>query len=167
MPESRWAHVLSFELGWMNPGQARAFVERARKAGLLEPDGEALRLRVDPAEVEVPRGFKPDPEAMPEAVTPAPGGPSGPNAASAPDLFTAWLLRVAEATGRTREHVLGEVAARQERLGGLLAADAALLWIAADAGLDVREAATEALSGLAVKGSTRAAAPAPGREARP
>lgn len=138
---SRWAHLLSFELGWMNPGQARAFVQRAVAAGLLVAEGEALRLVIDPATVNVPRGFRPDPAALP-----APAAPSA--APPEPDLFLGWVARLASHNAQTREQVLGRVAAVQERLGGLLTAEAAVLLLAREAGLDVTVAARKALDGL-------------------
>lgn len=138
---ARWAHLLSFELGWMNPGQARAFVSRAVAAGLLAPDGEHLRFVLDPAAIQVPRGFKPDPEALP-----APAAPSA--APPEPDLFLGWVARLAAHHGATREQVLGRVAALQDRMGGLLTAEAAALWLARDAGMDVADAAAKALAAL-------------------
>lgn len=62
MSAARWCHLLSLELGWMNPGQARAFVDGAVRAGILAVDGEHLRLVIDPQAVEVPRGFRPKPD---------------------------------------------------------------------------------------------------------
>src|SRR5207245_1332417 len=58
-----WAHVLSLDLGWMAPAQARRLVERAQAAGLLTPDGDLLRLALDPAAVQVPPLFRPRPDA--------------------------------------------------------------------------------------------------------
>lgn len=136
MTASRWAHVLSFELGWMNPGQARAFVQRAVAAGLLTTQGDDLRLVLDPQAVQVPRGFRPNPEALASA---------RPDAAQAePDLFLGWVARLAAHHGVTREHILGRVAAVQERMGGLLTAEAAVLCLGREAGLDVAADAARA-----------------------
>jgi hypothetical protein len=126
MPLSEWCHVLSLDLGWMSPAQAKAFVARATAAGLLVEASGGLRLSFDPLSVDMPRGFRPDPSA---------------DASSAVvDLFPAWLDRLAKTMGG-REAVLSEVARRQERLGGYLDAVAAVLWIAAEQGHDVREPA--------------------------
>ena len=163
MPETRWAHLLSFEMGWMNPGQARAFVGRARTAGLLAVEGEALRLGFDPGGVEVPRGFRPRPDAVPVAAAQPVGGAG----ATSPDGFASWLDLVAKASGGDRTQVLAEVAALQERMGGLLTADAAILALASRRGLDVKLAAAEAAARLAVAHVTspnRAAALAPAPE---
>lgn len=140
MTGARWAHVLSFELGWMNPGQARAFVQRAVTAGILTPDDDQLRFVLDPAAISVPRGFKPNPDAL---ATAAPATPQ-----AQPDLFLGWVARLAAHQGATREHVLGRVAAVQERLGGLLTAEAAVLCLARDAGLEVARDAGRALQGF-------------------
>jgi hypothetical protein len=131
MPPQEWVHVLSFGLGWMAPAQARQLVERALAAGLLATDGDDLRLTVDPASVAIPQLFRPRPGAQPETIaSPAP-----------PDSFVAWLDAYARHAGCDRAEALRRVAARQEALHGLLTGEAALLWIAAEAGLDVRSAA--------------------------
>lgn len=153
MSAARWAHLLSFELGWMNPGQARAFVQRAIAAGLLAEEGDALRLVLDPQSIQVPRGFKPDPQALPPAAPPAAKAPE-------PDLFLGWVARLAAHHGSTREHVLGRVAALQERMGGLVTAEAAVLLLAREAGLDVAKAARLAEASLRPNRGA-AAAPAP------
>lgn len=146
MPANRWCHLLSLELGWMNPGQARAFVDRAVRAGLLAEDGADLRLVVDPAKVEVPRGFrpKPDAEAAPPQAGAAPAGSGAPQAPPEPDPFLGWVARIAAARGLTREQVLGQVAALQESMGGLLTAEAAVLLLARKNGMDVQAAAKAA-----------------------
>lgn len=141
MTASRWSHLLSLELGWMNPGQARSFVERAARSGLLGVDGELLRLVIDPATVEVPRGFKPKPEAeAPQREAPE------------ADLFLAWVARLCVHSQVTREQVLQRVADVQERMAGLLTAEAAVLWLAKEAGFDVAADAVKAEQHLRVKG---------------
>ncbi|MEA3191235.1 MAG: hypothetical protein QOD77_1817 [Thermoplasmata archaeon] len=126
MPPAAWVHHLSLELAWMAPAQARAFVERAMAAGVLRLAGDDAELAFDPRAVEAPRGFRPNPDT---------------GAAPPEDPFVAWLGRVGAATGKDRAAVLADVAARQQAMGGMLTAWAALLWAAADAGLDVRSAA--------------------------
>lgn len=150
---SRWAHLLSFELGWMNPGQARAFVQRAVASGLLAAEGDSLRLVIDPATVTVPRGFRPDPSALPAPATPSAAAPE-------PDLFLGWVARLAAHNALTREQVLGKVAAVQERMGGLLTAEAAVLILAREAGLEVSIAARKALASF-MPNLPAAPAPAP------
>ncbi|HUR24585.1 MAG TPA: DUF2240 family protein [Candidatus Thermoplasmatota archaeon] len=166
MSASRWSHMLSLEMGWMNPGQARSFVEQAVRTGLLAPDGDLLRLVVDPAKVEVPRGFRPRPD-------PPAGDPAAPHppaaadaaavadaavaavapagaAASAPtvDPFLGWVAKVAAHRGLTRDQVFAQVAATQDQMGGLLTAEAAALLLARRNGLDVADAARQAEAGL-------------------
>lgn len=142
MTANRWAHMLSLELGWMNPGQARGFVERAAKAGLLGADEDRLRLVIDPTTVEVPRGFRPKPDAV------APDAPA-PEA----DLFLAWVAQLCVHGGVTRDHVLQRVTALQDRMGGMLTAQAAVLWLAKEAGFDVATDAQAAEAALRVKAS--------------
>ncbi len=129
MPAADWAHHLSLGLGWMAPGEARTFVTRATAAGVLRVDGEALRLAFPADSVDAPRGFRPAAAAPAEAPT------------AAADPFATWLDKVAQRTNAGRPAVLAAVAERQARMGGLLTAWAALLWLAAEAGLDVGEAA--------------------------
>lgn len=139
MPSSRWVHVLSLELGWMTPGQARRYVDAAQQAGILVPEGEEVALSVDPASVQVQRGFRPNPDALPEAAAPAPEGE---------DPFSRWLQKVAAAMSKDAGMVLADVADVQERFGGRLGALPALLLLAGAAGLDVRGAAAEELDRL-------------------
>ena len=157
MTAARWAHVLCFELCWMNPGQARAFVQRAIASGLLTQDGELMRFVLDPASVQVPRGFKPDPSALPSPAAPSAAPPE-------PDLFLGWVARLAAHHDVPREHILGRVAAVQERMGGLLTAETAALWLARDAGMDVAEPARKAEDALR---PGRGAAQAPARAGTP
>lgn len=128
-----WVHVLSLDLGWMAPAQARQMVERATAAGLLVAEGDALRLALDPAAVQVPPLFRPRPDAAPEPVAAAPP----------PDSFVVWLDAYARHAGCDRAEALRRVAERQAAAHGLLTADVALLWVAAEAGLDVRSAAAK------------------------
>ena len=164
MSASRWSHLLSLEMGWMNPGQARAFVERAQRAGLLSADGDKLVLVIDPARVEVPRGFRPRPDADVGAPVPPSTGPAAVQGASLPsapasaavpppDPFLAWVAKVAATRGLTRDQVLGQVAHTQEQMGGLLTAEAAVLLLARRNGLDVSESARAAADGLHAKPS--------------
>lgn len=135
MPLSSWGHVLSLELAWLKPAEARAYIEACRDAGLLIPDGDAYRPSFDVAQVEVPRRFRLHPGAERPKAT---GG----------DPFTAWVDRVAAAKGIDAKAVLQQVAAKQEAHGGLMEAEAALLLLAAEAGVDVRAAAKDALARL-------------------
>jgi hypothetical protein len=167
MTASRWSHMLSLEMGWMNPGQARSFVERAVRAGLLAPDGDLMRLVIDPQAVEVPRGFRPrsDPEATPPAGSAPPSATSpkqpaseavpspSPLAMPPPDPFLTWVAKVAAQRGLTRDQVLGQVALAQQEMGGLLTAEAAVLLLARRNGIDVAEAAKAAEAGLHAKPS--------------
>jgi hypothetical protein len=129
LPASQWPLILSLELGWMAPDQANAFIARATEAGLLRAEGESLHLTIDPATVAVPHRFRPDPAAAPITAAPAAVG------------FLGWVDRVAQALKSDRAAVLAQVAALQGRLGGALSADVAVLWVAREAGLDVRAAA--------------------------
>lgn len=148
MEPSRWAHVMSLELGWMPPGAAKRYVEACIAARLLTMDGDEAAVTFDPKTVDVPRG-RPHPDDLPEprdAPEPTPAGDVASEPAPAEgDGFEAWLERVAATKGTDAAGVLAEVADLQDRTGGLLHAEAALFRIAAEAGLDVRDAAATAL----------------------
>jgi hypothetical protein len=136
----------------MAPGQARRFVERAVAAGVLVEAADGLHLSVDPATVDVPRRYRPDPDApfegAPARAAPvasaAPATPAASTRAGDEDPFLAWVERI----GGDRAAVLAEVAARQDRLGGLLEALPAVLWLAAEEGHDVQEASQQAVRQL-------------------
>jgi hypothetical protein len=135
LSRTHWVHALSFDLGWMGPDQARSFVERAEAAGLLAAEGDLLRLGIDPATVAVPPRFRPRPDAAPE------GGVGPSPSAGGRDGFASWLDRYAEVAGCDRTEALRRVAQRQGQVGGMLTADAALLWLSSEAGINVRAAA--------------------------
>ena len=147
MDEAAWAHVMSLELGWMAPAEARALVARAVQAGLLRDEAGLLALAFDAKSVTIPRGFRPS--AATRAATQAPA------AAAAEDPFVAWLGRVAASTGRGQDEVLADVARLQDEARGLLHAEAALLRVAHAAGLDVRDAAAAALTRLVAESPAR------------
>lgn len=129
LPAGTWINVLSLDLGWMAPGLARAYVERALAGGVLvEREGlVGLPLR---RETHPPLGFRPDPHADPGS--------------DRVDPFAQWLALVAQRTQRTREHILADVATLQRRFGGWLTAEAALLLLARENGLDTAAAIEEA-----------------------
>jgi hypothetical protein len=127
LPAARWVHELSFGLHWLTPGAAKAWVASAKSVGLLRGE-EPLELALDPATVDVPAAFRPNPDAVPAAPP-------------AEDGFLSWVDKVAAATKRDRAAVLAEVHTVQDAHAGLLDADTAVWVLAARAGLDVRRAA--------------------------
>lgn len=175
MTAQRWSHFLSLELGWMNPGQGRLFVDGAVRAGILAADGDELRFVLDPQAIAVPRGFRPRPDggagdgASPRS-PPAPSAHASashatqspaPPAPPEPDLFLAWVAKLAAHRQGTREQVLGQVAALQGEMGGLLTAEAAVLLLARRSGLDVVDAARAAGARMVMPGRAGRARRAP------
>lgn len=154
VPESQWAHVLSLELGWLTPSQAKRFVANARDTGVLvdDPDGpDRLRFAGDWRSLEVPRRFRLDPEAIEDVPAPA-ASPTPAPAAASDDPFRGLLDAIAAHRGDERAAVMDDVSTWQDRMGGDLEAEAAALLVAAEAGMDVKARATQALERL--KGST-------------
>lgn len=137
LPAARWAHILSLELGWMTPAQARRYVAAAQDAGLLATDGDELRLTLDPATVTIGRRFRPDPDATPAPPPTAPVPEGG---------FAGWLQRLAAAKGDDPSLAMEAVTLVQDRFGGHLGAYPALLVASRDAGLDVQEDAQAELN---------------------
>lgn len=180
LEEERWRYVLSLELGWMPPGQAGRYIRACRAAGLLVEEGPGLRLAFDAQSVEIPRGFRPDPEKLPTPGAPAArdapaAAPTAQRTAEPPtakppsdapaepptvqrsapdgdtsegDLFATWLPKVAAARKEDIGATMAAVERQQEASGGLLHAEPALLRLGAEAGLDVHEAALQALKRL-------------------
>lgn len=63
VPETELTKMISLTLNWAKPSQAPHLLARAVQAGLLERHEEGFEITFDPAEVELPFGFKP-PEAL-------------------------------------------------------------------------------------------------------
>ncbi len=57
---------LSFELGWMTPGQGKKVVEKALELNLVRREGEEIIPNFDYREIEIPLGFKFDEEKLEE-----------------------------------------------------------------------------------------------------
>lgn len=125
LPTSTWAHVLSLELGWLPPGEAKAFVSACLDAGLLAGEPAALQVASD---VEVPRGFRLAPGTRPEAV-------------EARDPFMELVASVSAGTGEPTGAVLSAMGELQQRHGLLDAPAALLLW--ASEHMDVRALAAQ------------------------
>lgn len=132
-PAATWAHVISLELGWMSPGEAKRFVVAAIEAGLLIDADGGLRPATT-GSGDLPRGFQLDPAVEPPA--------------KSEDPFMQWVEDIAAASNTDASSVLARMAERQDAHGGLLDAEAALLQLAAEAGLDVRERAAAAVKAM-------------------
>jgi len=66
MTEKDFYMVLSFEMGWLTPGEGLKIVEYALQHHLLEKEGEEIFPTFDYKEVEVPLGFKFDTKKLQE-----------------------------------------------------------------------------------------------------
>jgi len=58
--ESAFVVALSLDRDWFSPDQAKRLVDVAATEGLLDRTDGALRVRFDPAAVELPEDFDPD-----------------------------------------------------------------------------------------------------------
>ncbi len=147
MPAADWAHVMSLDLGWLAPGAARQFVERCAEAGLLEEVDGALRPSFDRKTVDIPPRFRPGDNLMPEAGT-ATAASTATEPLESKDVFPQLLQQLEAEKGLDRSAILAEVDEVQEHFGGRLTADAAMVRVALGHGLDVREAAGQALASV-------------------
>ena len=123
---------LAFSLHLMSPTAAADAIEAALASGLLEPEGEQLRL--------VGEDDAPAEEPAPAVAPPPPD--------DAPDLFHRVVAAVAEATGDSQREVIRKVNWGQKAHYGIRPATEALL-LAAAAGVDVAPFLDEARQGLA------------------
>lgn len=142
MAASTWAHVLSLELGWMGPGAAKEFVGACEAAGLLQPEGDDLRVGFDRKLAPIPRGFKPSPNLQ---VNPGSVAPPTPDVTEVADPFRFLVSRIVDETDLDKAAVLKEVTAVQDQFGGKLSGEAAAILVALKQGLNVRPEARSAL----------------------
>ncbi len=139
LPVATWANVLSLELGWFTPGDARRFIDACIAAGLLRTTDDGAALGFPCREVELPRGFRPGPDAFPDAADATP---------TTVDPFRDLVDRIATHGNGTRAEVLERIAQVQDRFGGTLHANAAAVRVAIDEGLDVQDTAARMLERL-------------------
>ena len=66
MTEKEFYMVLSFEMGWLTPGEGMKIIEYALQHHLLEKEGDEIYPTFDYKSVEVPLGFKFDSKKMQE-----------------------------------------------------------------------------------------------------
>lgn len=157
LPAEELANRVSFDLRWFSPGEARAFVERARGADLVEETDDGLVPAFDVDDVDLPVTFTPsldlDPaeEGTLDDVAGVEGGVTGGDGGG--DVVGRVAEALAEATEWTRAEAEREIAAERDRLGDLVADEAAALLVARDRGLDLdpwlAEASGEVRSRLA------------------
>ncbi|MHB8586768.1 MAG: DUF2240 family protein [Thermoplasmatota archaeon] len=76
LSESDFTRVLSFDLRWFSPAEAREFLRAAEGRNLLERTGEHVRPTFNPTEVDIPIGFR-GPRGEYETTPPTPSLPQG------------------------------------------------------------------------------------------
>lgn len=137
LSERDFVHVLSFDLRWLAPPEARRLLALAAERGLVAREGEEIRPAFAHASLDVPIGWRATPAALDEPAVAPPGAPPQ-------DDLAARLAALAnvqpDALRREAEH-------ERERAAGLLTTEAATLLAAARRGADVREVARSTLRG--------------------
>ena len=66
MNEKDMYMILSFELGWMTPGEGRKIIEKAIEKGYITYENDEIIPNFDYKEIEIPLGFKYDKEKIDE-----------------------------------------------------------------------------------------------------
>lgn len=140
------AHRVSFDLRWLSPGEARAFVEQVRDRDLVADEDGELVPTFDVDEPDLPVSYEPDLDLEPRAEA---GGGTLPveDGDGGRDLVSRVAEDLAEETEWTAAEAQRAVARERERLGDLVTDEAAALLVARRKGLDVGpwlEAAREA-----------------------
>lgn len=155
-------NLVSFDLRWFTPSEARRFLDQVRARDLVAPHegGPELQATFDVHAVDLPVPFKPGPEILEDAPEPSSEGGSGPTT-SAPagedgsegtaadrKRFREVVDALGEAAGWDDERTLREVEQEVERRGDLLTREAAALVLAARHGVDVAPWTSSALQQL-------------------
>lgn len=119
LTEQEIRHHVSMDLRWFEPREAKRFVEQAVERDLVEATDDGLAPTFDVRGVEVPLGF--EPTLRDREVTP----------------MDRLLDRLETATSRSRQDLVAEINAEQERFDGLVEPVVAGCLVAREAGVDV------------------------------
>lgn len=126
LTEAELRQVLSFELNWYTPTDARRFIDEVRRRGLVKEDGEFLVVASAAGPVDAPLDFK----------------PPRPSALDAPSVRERIAL-LPESSGVSTVEVGEALASLEARTRGLHSRDALTLFVLARHGVDVRSLARE------------------------
>lgn len=116
--------LLSFDLRWFAPADAKSVLSHAIKTGLLAEEDEQVRATFPTAAVEVPLSFRPGLEILDER-------PVVPKAAER--TLLARLIEAVEGAGGSEREVEDE----RLRRGGLVTKEVAAVLVAKRRGVDV------------------------------
>lgn len=123
MEAAELRHVVSLDLRWFPPEDARRFVDRCLQQGLLREAEGGLEPTFDPADVQIPSTFQPTPSILE-------GEASG-------TLVEEVSKAIAGATGEDADLARKDVSREVARLGGLVTEEVAAILLAEREGLDV------------------------------
>lgn len=118
---------LSFELGWMTPGQGKKVVEKALELNLVRREGEEIIPNFDYREIEIPLGFKFDEEKLEEMEK---------------DLLSKIISKIVRNTKIGEKKIREEIRNISENLE--IYPEIAALVVAKRKGIDIREFIEEA-----------------------
>lgn len=118
---------LSFELGWMTPGQGKKVVEKALELNLVRREGEKIIPNFDYREIEIPLGFKFDEEKLEEMEK---------------DLLSKIISKIVRNTKIGEKKIREEIRNISENLE--IYPEIAALVVAKRKGIDIREFIEEA-----------------------
>lgn len=147
-----FTNVLSFDLRWFSPSDAKRVLALATERGLLVAEGALVRPSFAADAVEMPVNFRPGPETLdePAAATVPPAAPARPwqLLPGDPEPEDGLLARAADAAGLAPEALRREAEHEREKSAGLLTLEAAAVLVLARRGHDVAVLAREARAGL-------------------
>ena len=126
--ENEFVVALSLDRDWFSPDQSKRLIDVATEEGLLERDGNELRVTIDPASVPVPEEFVPDEDLLRER-----------------SAFERVLDRLV-ADGVEKHEAVGAINALQQELA--ITIEAAAIVYARGEGIDVSELAPLARSAV-------------------
>lgn len=120
LKESELVLALSIDLNWFPPDQAKKITSSAEKAGLLKRDGDLIRPAFDLNSIQIPAGFRPDPQVLEEK-----------------SLFDRIIERMIAGSGMEKRKVIALINKKQEELSRLVEIDVSAILVALEHGISV------------------------------
>ncbi|MFW5904150.1 MAG: DUF2240 family protein [Candidatus Saliniplasma sp.] len=108
------------DLGWFTSSEAKHLLNIARKEGLVNMDGDLVKIEFDPKSVNIPLGFEPSKRILEEKKKP---------------LFKSMLDDVVMYSHLDRQDVMSRVNVKQDEMN--IEIEAALLLLARELELDL------------------------------
>lgn len=118
MKESEFILVLSMDLNWFAPEQARNVLSEAKRTGLLKVEQDILRPSFDLQNVEIPSGFKPQSDIFEKKT-----------------IFEKTIERIIVATGFEKRKVVSMINKKQEEMQKMVEIEISAILVALENGV--------------------------------